>query len=144
MRGNVPPQAYRNYAIRAPRETHSRPATCQEVDCLAFTNGWTLRKEDLSPELYHAATNSRRHYQEIVITEGHTVLQFSAGQPCFAEHRVSLERPAFYYAGPGTPLTHLTPRTFTTRRATKFDRADQWVDDMQTNLDRIRTIRERG
>lgn len=143
-RPQPPPSAYKNFAIRAPKETHTRPATCQEAGCIAFQNGWTLNKEMLSPELLYAATHSRRRYTEVKIAEGHTILQFEAGQPCFAEHRVSLERPAFFYAGQGTPRTLTTPQTFSIRRARQFQNADDWRDSMQENLEKIQKIRERG
>lgn len=132
------PRHFRNYAIRAPRKTHYRPATCEEVGCLAYQNGWTLHKEMLTAELLYAATNSRRKYKEVQVSEGKTLLVYEAGQPCFASHEVPLERPAFFYAGPGTP------DTFSTRRATKFDRPEDWTDSMQTGLDKIRALRERG
>ncbi len=134
----MPRGAYRNYAIRAPRKTHMRPATCQEVDCPAYANGWEIQKELLTPELLYAATNSGRRFREERVAEGRTLLKFYAGQPCFASHEVSLERPAFFYAGPGRN------ETFSIHRATQFQRPEDWQDDMQTNLDVVRKIRERG
>lgn len=140
-----PTHAYQTYAIRTGLDTHYRKATCAEIDCPDYLNGWYLKIEGTPQELLHIATHcGKRYRQGEVLIEGQTqafkALIFEAGQPCFREstHVKSLERPEFFYVGRGDY------RSFTTRKAKLFDRPDQFVDSMQTELDKIRTRIERG
>jgi hypothetical protein len=137
------PQDYKTYAIRSPLGTHSRRATCAEVNCEAFQNGWTIPKANLSDRDIHLIRQSGRQYQEVYgndygVGEGRFFV-FAPGQPCFRfqSHRVSLDRDPFFFVGRG----YLGLNTHTARQHRK---ADDWRDDMAQHLDGIRTIRERG
>lgn len=135
----MPTQAYRTHAIRSPLQTHYRSAQCAEVACEAYTNGWQLRVENLSPELLFTAKHSGRNFTEMAVTEGETYLVFEPGQPCFAAstHVVSLERPEFFFVGRGDF------RSFTTRKADRF-RSDDWLNSFQENLDKIHREIKKG
>lgn len=136
----VPTQNYQTFAVRSPLQTHFRSATCAEVGCADYENGWSLRLEGLPPELVHAAKTSGRKYREARIAEGETYLLFDAGQPCFREstHVKSLDRPEFFFIGRGDH------RSFSTRKALKVDSPDEFVDRFASHLDRLKAIRERG
>jgi hypothetical protein len=85
--------------------------------------------------------DSRKHYSEKELTEGgEKYLVFPPGQACFqtSEHRISLERPEIYYAGRGDF------RSFTTRRAHMYDRADQWQHDFAEHQARNYQLAQRG
>lgn len=128
------------YAIRMPRSTHTRKATCEEIDCKFFLEGWTVHKERLTSEATHALLKSKLTFRELSVSEGVTYLVFDPGQPCpFAEtHRIAVMEP-LYYRGNG-----MTSRTFNPRKAYRHRSPELWVEDFQTNLDHIRTVRERG
>lgn len=138
------------YAIRSPLATHFRKATCEEVDCSAWRNGWTLLIDGLSADLYYTATHSGRKYREVLITASEVMaplyptagryLVFEAHQPCFASnsHRVTLERPAFYFVG-----RHPKQQPLQIARARQLNDVD-FVDHMQEHLDHIREEIERG
>lgn len=130
----MPPQYYKNYRISTPLETHYRRATCQEIDCEAFRDGWTMHKEKLTPQMLFAIKQSRRKYREINMAPGETYLVFEPGQVCFKapQHRVSLERPEFYFAGRGLYTI------FNERTATRHTKPEFWIEDMQEHLDTIR------
>lgn len=124
----------KTYAIVAPQNTHFRPATCAEVECEAYTQGWQLRKEILSLELLHTVETSGRSYREMRIAEGETWLVFAPGQPCFraGAHRIRLERPELFVVRGGDwrgnplnvePTVHSGP--------------DPWVDDFATHQDKL-------
>ena len=36
----LPPHLRRTYALRFPKATHFRPATCEEAGCAMHQNGW--------------------------------------------------------------------------------------------------------
>lgn len=141
----MPTQAYKTYAVRTQLKTHYRPARCAEIDCPDYLNGWYLKIDGTPQDLLHIATHSGKKYVvgELMnpqTAETFKALIFEAGQECFrvSTHVKSLERPEFFYVGRGDF------RSFSTRRASQFDRADQFVDSFATHLDRIRTKIERG
>lgn len=140
-----PTNAYQTYAIRTALSTHYRSATCAEIDCPDYIHGWYLKIEGTPPDLIYAATHSGRHYTigELWTKdtgEAFQALIFEAGQPCFRAdtHVKSLDRPEFFYRGPGDF------RSFSTRKAFKFDKPEHFVDSMATDLDRLKSKLERG
>lgn len=136
----MPTQNYMTYAIRSPISTHTRPATCAEVGCPAYTNGWQYRVQDLTPSDLYAATHAGKRFRRVTVAEGEDYLVFESGQPCFGtrQHRVPLDRPEHYFVGRGDQ------RSFTTRTARRHKRPEDWVDDMRTQLDVIRTEIQKG
>lgn len=96
-------QDYKTYQVVAPKETHYRPATCQEVGCPPNERGWET-VVDTSTEL-----GQRQNAYLASGVHGRTCTQqrrgpnlvayvFPAGQRCFRaeEHRVPLEREPLY------------------------------------------------
>jgi hypothetical protein len=138
-------QAYKTFSTRSPLTTHFRKATCAEVQCAGYVNGWTFSVTalKLDPQLDYLARHSGKRFREVDGTpnglEG-LYLVYEPGQTCFDidSHVTALERPAFYYVGRGDN------RTFSTRRALQHSRAEDWVDDMSNHLDKIRTEIEKG
>ena len=121
---------YRTYQIVAPRSTHTRPATCEEVDCVAWRDGWTTMLPEGDPRADYIRHGSGRHFTE-AREAGMVTFTFPAGQMCFgaADHRVSLERdPIFRVRERGQTTTH--------------PRGELWVEDMSHHLDRIRQVKE--
>jgi hypothetical protein len=79
-------------------------------------------------------THAGKRYKEMQLADDdETYLVFEPGQVCFqaSSHRLSLERPEFYYAGRGDY------RSFSNRRATKFQRPEDWVDSSANHLGMI-------
>ena len=95
--------AYKTYEMRSPLATHFRPATCAEVACPHYLNGWRVHIEALTPDLVEAARKSGRRYREEHVAEGQTYLVFEAGQNCFrvSQHRARVDRPPLYIVRDG-------------------------------------------
>ena len=140
---NLPAQAYRTYEIAAPRSTHWRDATCDEVGCHHHQYGWRTVVDETTTlgqrQAHYIRAESRRRFGEHRDEAGLTVFEFAPGQPCFAKHRTRVERPELYLVTGGdwrgNPLG--TP----TRRHT---RPELWVEDFQENQDALITRIERG
>ena len=138
----MPAASYKTYAILQPEETHFRPATCEEAKCGATVNGWKTQVDE-STELgqrqahYIRKVSGRLFYEEHNV-EGLTDFLFPAGQQCFAQHRVSLERPALFMVRGGDWRGN--PRGERRQHASP----DDWVDDFAEHQDRLRTAFERG
>lgn len=140
---NLPAGEYKTYAIASPVSTHTRPATCAEVECAAHVNGWQSTVDE-STELGRRQAHYVRHdagrgYREHRAETGLTVFTFPAGQTCFAEHRVPLDRSALYLVRDGDWRGN--PRRTPPR---VHARASDWVDDFATHQDRLSRLIERG
>lgn len=151
----APARAYQTYGVHSPVQTHTRPATCAEVDCQAQAQGFAvtvdpgtdlgarqalyLRSECLPLALpASAAARGRRRYREVPQPGGLVRFEFPAGTECFAEHRVPLGRPELYIVRDGDRRGNPTGRL---RRHAK---PEHWVEDFAQHQDRIATLRERG
>jgi len=136
----LPVEAMKTYSLRAPLETHWRDATCAEVDCRHFLHGWMSPIDESTEwgqqQAYYIRHQSGRRFTEHR-SEACTVFVFEAGQRCFISHKRSLER--------DDPLLIVRLgdwRGYGPGRA--HSRADDWIEDMQETLDRVRTRQERG
>lgn len=99
----LPVHQMTSYQLTAPAGTHFRKATCKEVDCWAHVRGWAT-KIDVNSELgARQAKYIRLHSGRTFTTTadaGLITFKFPAGQTCFTEHRVPLERdPLFIVRG---------------------------------------------
>jgi hypothetical protein len=122
------PRTTARYGVSKPAATHRRPATCEEVDCRFYRNGWQMRVMPDTPmgdRQAHLIKQSGRRYTLTRLPDGH-LYQFEAGQQCFRVHTVDLEKPAIYLVRQGysQPIRHTRP--------------DNWVDDFATHLDKLR------
>ena len=134
-----PPSAYRTYQVAAPLSTHFVPATCADVDCPDYLNGWRLRAELLDAQQAHVVRASGRHFTGQRIAEGETWWCFPPGQACFraSQHRRRLEREERFiirggdFRGNPSGVMAEVPVT-------------SWVDDFGEHQDRLSTLAERG
>lgn len=119
------------HRILNPPETHFRPASCAEVNCDHYLNGWRVRIEGLPPELVHAARTSGRQYTELPVAEGETWLVFEAGQACFkaATHRTNVGRAPLYVVD--------TPADNGRARRRIHTSNDSWADDLHSHTDAL-------
>lgn len=126
------PEGYKTYQLIAPRATHTRPASCEEVQCRHHANGWKTTVPLGSDD----EALIRRAGRAFVATVDGGMISFTfhAGQPCFraSSHRVPLERdPHFLVRGGdyrGNPMG--TPTRQHTRPA-------DWVEDFAEHQIRI-------
>lgn len=140
----IPPQGrvqdYKTYQIVSPISTHWEPATCAQVDCPEYRNGWRVRIEGLPPEMVHAARTTGRKFMELEVAHNEHWLVFEAGQPCFraSQHRRLLDKQEVFIARDGDFRGNPTGNV---RRHT---RPEFWVEDMAENLDNLRALHKRG
>lgn len=129
-------ESFQTFQIVAPKDTHTVPATCEEVECEQYARGWMM-KIDLGTELGQRQARYIKHSSGRAFTwenspEGLVTLTFRSGQPCFQEHRKAIERdPLFRVKGGdkrGNPLR--TP----TRVHTK---PEFWVEEFAENQQTI-------
>ena len=137
---NLGAEHFKTYQIVAPTSTHFRPATCREVECRSYMNGWRTTVLPDSPQALYIRRSSGRMFAESRNPDGTVSFTFSAGQTCFraADHRVSLEREPFYVVRDrdfrGNPRG-----TSPVRR-----NARDWVDDFATHQQAIADTGARG
>lgn len=137
----TPVQHQRTFQIDQPLETHFRRATCQEVNCKAYANGWKMGFDLTDPEKVAAARairdKSGRTFT-VELADNKVIMTFPAGQRCFVTHRVSLEREPIYIVRGGDFRGN--PR----RERTVHKTADSFVDRWDNELSTIKEIQERG
>ena len=76
-----------------PSRTHWRKATCREVNCSHYVNGWVTRVAPGSPQdLYIRGDTERQHKLER--GEEFNFYTFEPGQRCYrsGQHRIKLDR----------------------------------------------------
>lgn len=151
----LPVGMMQTYAISAPLATHYRPASCEEIDCPHWRNGWVTVVDEatdlglgqaayIRTEMHDTAKPGQagdgiRWYTERRTDDGMTAFVFAPGQRCFAalDHRVPLERPATYLVRGGD----WRARTGLIRR--HVHGAD-WMEDLHGTTDRLAELHERG
>lgn len=133
------PRAYKTYSIHQPLATHFRPATCAEVDCPHYLEGWMTRVEHCNAEQLHAARNSGRRYRELALRPGETYLHFEAGQKCFhwSDHRTPVGRPELYVIRDGDARGNPTGRR-------DLVSGETWNDDFGEHQERLADLLKEG
>lgn len=139
-----PVQAYETFHIRTPRGPEfERPATCEEVECSAWANGWVTRvpfgsdlEQAIRAERGRRPWTSEQH-------DGTTVaFTYTPGTPCFraGQHRRSVrpDMPQLFVVRDGDWRGNPTGRV---RRHT---RPEDWVEHLQENTSQVAERIERG
>src|SRR5258708_14797613 len=60
----------KTFQMTQPLATHWRPASCDEVGCPNYLNGWRVRVEGLDPGLLHLAVSSGRKWTRLDVAAG--------------------------------------------------------------------------
>lgn len=132
----LPVEMVKSYVIASPRDTHTRPATCDEVGCKAQTAGWQTFADESTRlgqrQAHYIRKVSGRRFTEQRDEFGRTVFTFPAGQQCFADHRVSIDRPEIFAVKGGDHRGN--PRG--TLRV--HDSPTDWVEDFAEHQDRLK------
>lgn len=113
------------FRIASPMSTHTRVATCEEVECSYNREGWKVRVETLLPESVKAIKASGRSYKKVQVAPGETYLYFPSGQQCFTTHRVPLDRPEFFFVKDRNGLR-------------RHNKAENWVEEHSETLEKLR------
>jgi hypothetical protein len=143
MSRKLGPEAFQTFGIVAPKETHTVPATCEEVECEQHIRGWMM-KLDVTTDMgqkqaYYIKHHSGRAYEVTELRDGLATYMFRPGQECFQEHRRDIERdPIFRVKGGdarGNPL----------RLPTRVHKKPEfWVEEFAENQQKIADAVEKG
>ncbi len=137
-----PASAYKTYAVTTPPgEKYWVPATCEDVDCDAFLNGWVTRVP-FGAEMYAAVLGSGRKWITVETdAAGVTSFTFAPGTECFrsSTHRVKVGRPDLFVVRDGdwrgNPLG---------TRPRLHARPEDWVEDFSAHVQAINERIEKG
>jgi hypothetical protein len=154
------PNQMETYAIKSPKSTHMRSASCGEVDCPHHIHGFDTivdeatdlgaqRAAYIRRECDRIGTTSsgahlmgRRRYTQLITPNDlgvmMTTFHFPAGQRCFNEHVVPLGRPEIFLHRAGDI------RGCPDGRIHRYDRPDQWVDDCAGHQERLADLQQKG
>jgi hypothetical protein len=137
------PQHLVTFQITAPKSTHTRKASCEEVRCLMYANGWRM-KIDLGTDLgqkqaYYIKYQSGRSFKKVAVDGTMVTLEFAASQPCFKEHRVRTDLPEIYRVKGGDNRGNPLKTPTRVHKKPEF-----WVEEFAENQDRIARIQKKG
>lgn len=158
---NLESHRYDTYGVVSPRSTHTRPAKCEEMNsqctaqlvdendpaafiicnerhCGPWAHGWqTLIDVGTSigqQRARYIIDHSGRHWTAQQ-TDTAVTFTFPAGQQCFSEHRLPLERLPLF--------TFKNVHSYDPDRARIID-GYEWLDRFGENQIKLREIIERG
>lgn len=140
----MPVQAYKTYTLASPTATHFRPATCEEVACPNFLNGFRTRLDERTEQgmalAHYIRKESGRRFTEDRDDTGLTVFTFEPGQRCFnsADHKLPLQRPEICIVRGGDW------RGNPTGQVVKHRNLDDWVEDFALHQQDIADRINRG
>lgn len=135
------PEAYKTYQLLQPTRTHTRRASCAEVDCVRMRNGWRARMDLTTVKGVSDANWIRMKSGRSFTYTLHgpiVTFNFPAGQQCLDVHRVPLHRePVLRVVGGDwrgnpreTAALTLSPRS--------------WVDNFGEHQARLADTQQRG
>lgn len=131
--------AYKTYAVRAPKSTHTVARTCEQVNCEAWRLGWKTALDVADATQRGLARwivdESGRAYTWEQIGTAIT-FSFPPGQQCFAEHREQV-RPGIYVVRDGDYRGNPTGW-----KVKLHERA--WVDDFGEHQERLADEQRKG
>lgn len=140
----LPAHSFKTYGVAMPLRSHWRPASCEEVDCPNYLNGW-VTTVDLGTDLGQKQADYIRHDRTRRHTEQHVSLTlvkfvFGPGMRCFrsADHRALIGRPPRYFVKGGDWRGN--PRGEHRMHANGRD----WAEDFAGHQDRLLTALGRG
>ncbi len=137
------PENYKTYALVRPKSTHMRKASCEEVNCPNYTNGWMTLADEATVEgqkiVSYIRNDRSRSHVESRHSDGRTVFTFKPGQQCFRPHELPADLEPLYVVKDGDYRGN--PRHTQPRRHV---RAEDWVEDFATHQQKIEEDRKRG
>lgn len=143
----MPVQAYKTFQIVAPISTHFRPATCEEVECDAYVNGFRLYVDEAT-ELGQAQAEfvrrkSGRRFTEDRQADGRTVFTFPPGTKPFASdehasHKIRLEREELFVTRGGDWRGNPTGERY------RHTRSEFWTEEFAEHQDNLAHRIQRG
>jgi hypothetical protein len=130
----IPAGLMHTHLILQPLRTHFREATCEEVNCPQFLEGWFLQIDALPQEDIDLAKNAGRRWRQVHVAANENYLYFEPGQKCFkaSTHRVNLDHDPIFVKKEGDHRGN--PRRLDPIR---FSGADSWANSLGENLDQI-------
>lgn len=136
LQPQLPAGSMKTYQIIAPRSTHFRAATCAEAECPNHMNGWKTPIDETtelgSQQAFYIRNNSgRQFYEDRNIAPGVTVFTFPAGQQCFSQHQLRLDKPEIFVVKGGDW------RGNPTGDKKQHVNADDWVEDFAEHQDKL-------
>lgn len=133
----IPAEKMTSFEIAAPLSTHWRRASCAEVICPDYHNGWTTPVEALLPGERTRLKAMGFLFVEVPGSDG-PVLMFEQGQRCMgaSRHRVRADREEIFLQRAGDWRVPLGQSHYIAPVRT-FSGADAFADALHTQLDKF-------
>lgn len=145
----LPSRGYKTFQIIAPLKTHFRAATCEEVECAAYVNGFRLFADEAAElgqaQAAYVRRECGRKFTEDRDAAGLTVFTFPPGTKPFASdehtsHKVRLEREEVFLTHPGDWRW----RPNAGERHYRHTRSEFWTEEFAEHQQNLADRIERG
>lgn len=135
MLGLVPDRLKKVYSLSAPLGTHWRRATCEQVGCSFYLNGFAVTVLPGSREEQVVKESGRKWSAVIPQENGSLRYEFPAGTKCFQAntHVVRSDAPLLFASN--DRLVH---------KVRRFANSADWVDDFAEHQQRLSDAYEKG
>lgn len=150
----LPVTAYETYAVDSPLATHFALATCEEIDCPRWLNGWAvaITPDAVGQQFDDLIKRSGKKYVRLSVAEAEAkhpgtqfggalyVYAFEPGQPCFYQgtnrHVKPVGRPDIFSVHGGDHRGHTTER--------KVMRPQDWQEKFVEHQEQLADQQQRG
>ena len=123
-----------HYQAARPLRTHWRKASCSEVRCPQYLQGWMTVVPSDSPQAYYIRHEDRtRRFVEQRGEGGMSAFTFEAGQECFREHSKQLERSPLLFKGDRALDTH--ELAIGDLRGSREQEVNRWLNDFREDTE---------
>ncbi len=136
LQPKLPPHRRVTYAAET-GPGHFTPASCEEVDCSRWRNGFAVltdQNTELGQRQAHhlrRVAGRTRTWREEIRGSGIVAFVYPPGTDCFADHQRRVERPPLYVVRRGD----WRAPNLGERRVHR--NVDEWVEDMQERTDKL-------
>lgn len=139
----MPAANYKTYELKAPRSTHFRKATCEEIECKNMINGWMSFINEATElgkgQAHYIRKESQRQFTEERAKDGTTKFVFTSGQPCFEQHETRINKPPLLFVKGGDWRGN--PRG---TRPYQHRNSDDWIEDFSEHQEMLADRLNRG
>jgi hypothetical protein len=130
-----PASAYRTFSYLTPPDTHMTVVSCEQFDCQMQANGFMVSADEQTElgarQSVYIREFAGRHFMENRDDTGKTTFTFPPGEDCFLQHRVKLDRDAFFIARGGDWRGN--PR----KEYRVHDRPEHWQEEFAEHQDKL-------
>lgn len=145
-RGALNLETHRTFSVVTPPDTHTEPATCEQVNCQRWSEGFAVLLDTSTQggrdryDWIYANPGGRQWYRTV---EGDvTRLDYPPGNRCYDQHRRILDKPAVLLVRKGAHSDRRVVDRLPVER--RHVNGADFMDDLRTHTDSVLEHQRKG